>query len=244
MSLISPKWSAPKSVKVFSTTRIGGVSSSPFDSFNLGDHVGDDHKDVVLNREKLITLGQLPTAPTWLNQIHSTRVVHLPNQDFFETPPSADAAYTNQAKQVCCVMTADCLPVVICNKEGTEVAAAHAGWRGLLDGVLENTVEQFTSHDLIAWCGPAIGEKAFEVGNEVKELFCEKDPQAINAFIPSSNEGKWLANLAMLATQRLNSVGINDVHYSNLCTYQNTDTFFSYRKEGITGRQATLIWFE
>ena len=234
MSLISPKWSAPKSVKVFSTTRIGGVSSSPFDSFNLGDHFGDDHKDVVLNREKLITLGQLPTAPTWLNQIHSTRVVHLPNQDFFETPPSADAAYTNQAKQVCCVMTADCL----------QVAAAHAGWRGLLDGVLENTVEQFASHDLIAWCGPAIGEKAFEVGNEVKELFCEKDPQAINAFIPSSNEGKWLANLAMLARQRLNSVGINDVHYSNLCTYQNTDTFFSYRKEGITGRQATLIWFE
>lgn len=244
MSLISPTWSAPASVNVLSTTRIGGVSNAPFDSFNLGDHVGDNHNDVVLNREKLIALGQLPTAPTWLNQVHSTTVVHLPNQAFLATPPLADAAYTNQAKQVCCVMTADCLPVVICNREGTEVAAVHAGWKGLLDGILENTVDQFASNDLIAWCGPAIGEQAFEVGSEVKALFCEKDPQAIHAFIPSTNHDKCFANLAMLATQRLNSAGVHDVHYSNLCTYQNTETFFSYRKEGITGRQATLIWFD
>lgn len=243
MSLLSPEWSAPKNINVVSTTRLNGVSKAPFSSLNLGDHVGDNHNDVVLNREKLITLAQLPAAPTWLNQIHSTTVITLPDSNL-ESIPSADAAYTNQANQVCCVMTADCLPVVICNKEGTEVAVAHAGWRGLLDGVLENTVQHFSSNELIAWCGPAIGPTAFEVGDEVKQQFCEKDPQAVNAFISSHNSGKWLANLDLLATQRLQSVGVQEVHYSNLCTYSNTDQFFSYRKEGDTGRQATLIWFE
>lgn len=243
MSLLLPKWSAPKNINVVSTTRLNGASKTPFSSFNLGDHVGDNHNDVVLNREKLITLAQLPTAPTWLNQIHSIDAVTLPYADSIN-PPSADAAYTNQANQVCCVMTADCLPVVICNKEGTEVAAIHAGWRGLLNGILENTVKYFTSNDLIAWCGPAIGPTAFEVGDEVKLQFCEQDPQAINAFTPSHNRDKWLANLELLATQRLQSVGVQEVYYSSLCTYSNTDQFFSYRKEGETGRQATLIWFE
>lgn len=243
MSLLLPKWSAPKNINVVSTTRLDGVSKAPFSSLNLGDHVGDNHNDVVLNREKLITLAQLPTAPTWLNQIHSTKVITLPYSDSMN-PPSVDAAYTNTAKQVCCVMTADCLPVVICNKEGTEVAAAHAGWRGLLDGILENTVNHFSSTELIAWCGPAIGPTAFEVGDEVKQQFCDKDPQAISAFTPSQNHNKWLANLELLATQRLQSVGVKKVYYSNLCTYSNTEQFFSYRKEGETGRQATLIWFE
>lgn len=243
MSLLLPEWSAPKNINVVSTTRLGGVSKAPFSSLNLGDHVGDNHNDVVLNREKLITLAQLPTAPTWLNQIHSTIVLTLPYTDS-ESIPSADAVYTNQANQVCCVMTADCLPVVICNKEGTEVAAAHAGWRGLLDGVLENTIQHFTSNELIAWCGPAIGPEAFEVGEEVKALFCEKDPEALKAFKPSQNSGKWLANLALLATQRLYNAGVKEVHYSDLCTYSDTEQFFSYRKEGDTGRQATLIWFE
>ncbi|KAB2823306.1 peptidoglycan editing factor PgeF [Aliivibrio finisterrensis] len=243
MSLLLPQWSAPKNINVVSTTRLNGVSKAPFSSLNLGDHVGDNHNDVVLNREKLITLAQLPTAPTWLNQIHSTKVITLPNSDSV-SPPSVDAAYTNTANQVCCVMTADCLPVVICNKEGTEVAAAHAGWRGLLDGILENTVNHFSSTELVAWCGPAIGPTAFEVGDEVKQQFCDKDPQAINAFTPSHNHNKWLANLELLATQRLQSVGVQEVYYSNLCTYSNTEQFFSYRKEGKTGRQATLIWFE
>ncbi|AZL84074.1 peptidoglycan editing factor PgeF [Aliivibrio salmonicida] len=244
MSILSPKWSAPKNINVVSTTRVGGVSKAPFTSFNLGDHVGDNSNDVVLNREKLITLAQLPTAPTWLSQIHSTMVITLPISSEEINSPLVDASYTNQANQVCCVMTADCLPVVICNREGTEVAAAHAGWRGLLDGILENTVKHFSSNDLIAWCGPAIGPTAFEVGDEVKQLFCEKDPQAINAFTPSHNSNKWFANLNLLATQRLQSVGVQDIYYSNFCTYSNTDQFFSYRKEGSTGRQATLIWFE
>ncbi|MGR6840476.1 peptidoglycan editing factor PgeF [Aliivibrio wodanis] len=243
MSQLLPTWSAPKNINVVSTTRLGGVSKAPFSSLNLGDHVGDNHNDVVLNREKLITLAQLPTEPTWLNQIHSTKVVTLPYIDPIN-PPSVDAAYTNKANQVCCVMTADCLPVVICNREGTEVAAVHAGWRGLLDGILENTVKHFSSSDLIAWCGPAIGPTVFEVGDDVKQQFCEKDPQAEKAFIPTGHSGKYFADLDLLATQRLNCVGVNDVFYSNLCTYSNTDQFFSYRKEGKTGRQATLIWFE
>ncbi len=242
MSFLSPKWSAPKNITAVSTMRVGGVSKAPFLSFNLGAHVGDNDNDVVLNRKKLITLGQLPAAPVWLEQIHSTTVITLPYSDL-DNIPAADAVYTNQANQVCCVMTADCLPVVICNKEGTEVAAAHAGWRGLLDGVLENTVQHFSSNQLIAWCGPAIGSDAFEVGDEVKTLFCEKDPKALDAFKPSSETGKWLANLALLATQRLQSVGVQEVYYSDICTYSNTDQFFSYRKEGKTGRQATLIWF-
>lgn len=242
MEFITPNWPAPSNVKALSTTRTGGASHAPFDGFNLGKHVGDDEQAVSENRTRLVTAGGLPCSPVWLNQTHSTVAVelHHPTDDVLE----GDASFTRKPNVVCCVMTADCLPVLLTDREGTQVAAIHAGWRGLLDGVIEHTVEQFEHSDLIAWFGPSIGPRAFEVGDEVRQLFMQKDHQAQKAFVAGKQPGKWLADIDMLATQRLNILGIKNIYYSDICTFENTDTFFSYRHEGQTGRQASLIWLE
>lgn len=242
MEFINPNWPAPNNVKALSTTRMGGVSLAPYESLNLGSHVGDDNQAVSENRDRLVTAGDLPSSPVWLNQTHSTVAVELlhPTDEVLD----GDASFTRKPKVVCCVMTADCLPVLLTDKEGTQVAAVHAGWRGLLDGVIEQTVEQFAHRDLIAWFGPAIGSKAFEVGDEVRRFFVQKDPQAQNAFVAGKQPGKWLADINMLATQRLNTLGVSDIYYSDICTFENTDKLFSYRHEGQTGRQASLIWLE
>ena len=244
MNAIYPDWQAPKNIKALTTVRTGGVSLPPFDSFNLGDHVCDDPKAVQQNRSLLVDKFDLPHQPFFLIQTHSTKVIELP---FTGSNVEADAVYTQQANQVCLVMTADCLPVLFFNKEGTEVAAAHAGWRGLCDGILEETVAKFKcpTSDIIAWLGPAIGPTAFQVGEEIIEQFCAFDSNAKLAFTPDlTTSGKFLGNLYQLATQRLNKLGITEISGGGHCTYTEQDKFFSYRRDKKTGRMASLIWIE
>ena len=244
MNAIYPNWQAPKNIKALTTVRSGGVSLPPFDSFNLGDHVCDDPKAVQQNRSLLVDKFDLPHQPFFLIQTHSTKVIELP---FTGSNVEADAVYTQQANQVCLVMTADCLPVLFFNKEGTEVAAAHAGWRGLCDGILEETVAKFKcpTSDIIAWLGPAIGPTAFQVGEEIIEQFCAFDSNAKLAFTPDlTTSGKFLGNLYQLATQRLNKLGITEISGGGHCTYTEQDKFFSYRRDKQTGRMASLIWIE
>lgn len=244
MTALYPNWQVSNNIKALMTTRTGGMSITPFNSFNLGNHVGDDPSAVKKNRDLLVEQFDLPYFPVFLNQIHSTRVLELPysGKDF-----NADASYTNQPNQVCLVMTADCLPVLFASKNGNEVAAAHAGWRGLCDGILEETVAKFQCphNDIIAWFGAAIGPTAFQVGQEVVEQFMAWDNQAEQAFtIAPNSEGKYLGNLYQLATQRLNKLGITQISGGERCTYTEKDHFFSYRRDGKTGRMASLIWFE
>ncbi|NBH75107.1 peptidoglycan editing factor PgeF [Rodentibacter pneumotropicus] len=244
MQAIFPNWQAPSNIHAFTTTRQGGVSVSPFDSFNLGDHVDDEKSAVKTNRTLLVEKFHLPHTPLFLTQTHSTKVIQLPySGNNFE----ADAVYTNQPNQVCTVMTADCLPVLFTTRRGNEVAAVHAGWRGLCDGVLEETVKCFQAQpqDIIAWLAPAIGPKAFQVGKEVVEQFMRIDPIAEMAFIAApSQQGKYLGNLYQLATQRLNKLGITEISGGDHCTFNEGDLFFSYRRDGKTGRMASVIWFD
>ncbi|WP_413113770.1 peptidoglycan editing factor PgeF [Thaumasiovibrio sp. DFM-14] len=242
MTMIIPDWPAPVGVHALSTTRLGGHSVAPYASFNLGMHVGDSESTVARNRAELCL--SLPSAPLWLNQIHSNRAVDLQQVN---AVVDADASYTNRSSVVSVVMTADCLPVLFCSLDGTEVAAAHAGWRGLLDGVLENTVGLFNAPPsrIMAWLGPAIGPSAFEVGSEVRDAFIVKHAGCENAFRPRhGHEGKWLADINQLARYRLQRLGIDAVYGGDRCTYSEADHFFSYRRDGQTGRQASLIWFD
>ncbi|WP_417350132.1 peptidoglycan editing factor PgeF [Ferrimonas sp.] len=235
----TPDWNLPEGVAAASTDRLGGQSRPPFDGFNLGTHVGDDPLAVRLNRETLSLGLQLSNEPAWLEQVHGTRVVTLPCR---EPVPRADASYANTPGQVCTVMTADCLPVLLCHRDGTQVAAAHAGWRGLCDGVLEQTVDRFSGEasDLLAWIGPAISAEAFEVGPEVREQFVAQDSRAASAFVVHGE--KYLANLPQLAFQRLSALGLNQITQSELCTFSDPKNFFSYRRDGRCGRMASLIW--
>ncbi|PHM29732.1 purine nucleoside phosphorylase YfiH [Xenorhabdus budapestensis] len=238
--LIFPDWAQPESVGACSTTRPGGISLPPYDSLNLGGHVGDDPECVEKNRELLVEYAHLPQQPIWLEQVHGTRVIRLNDQLVEDN--QADAVYTNRVGQVCAVMTADCLPVLFCSSNGDEVAAAHAGWRGLFAGVLENTVAQFSAKpDMIcAWMGPAIGPEKFEVGRDVMDAFIATDPNLEQAFTPYGV--KFLANIYLLARLKLQSIGINKVFGGTVCTVSEEKNFFSYRRDGITGRMATLIW--
>jgi YfiH family protein len=238
--LIVPQWPLPKGVAACSSTRIGGVSQPPYDSLNLGAHCGDNLDDVEENRRLFYAAASLPSKPVWLEQVHGKEVLKLaggPNLS-----KRADASYSSTPGTVCAVMTADCLPVLFCNKAGTEVAAAHAGWRGLCEGVLEETVACFNDapENIIAWLGPAIGPEAFEVGPEVREAFMAKDIQADNAFLPSGE--KYIADIYTLARQRLYALGINHVYGGDRCTYSETGDFFSYRRDRTTGRMASFIW--
>ncbi len=240
--MIVPEWPAPARVKSLMSTRPGGVSQTPWTSLNLGDHVGDDPLHVAANRAHLRQ--RLPAEPGWLKQVHSTRVVELGG----EPNPEADAAFTCHAGQVCAVLTADCLPVLLCDRAGSVVAAAHAGWRGLAGGVLEATVAamQVPPEEILVWMGAAIGPQAFEVGDEVREAFVAQHPQAAAAFLPhpASIPGKWLADIYRLARVRLNDVGVQGIYGGGRCTYQETDLFYSYRRDGVTGRMASLIWLD
>ena len=240
--MIVPNWNAPKNVKAFATTRANGFSQSPYNGLNLGMHVGDNPSNVESNRQAVIVQLAMPSAPVWLNQTHSTDVVSLihPTTQTLD----ADGAFTAQPNTVCAVMTADCLPVLLCNSSGTQVAAVHAGWRGLADGILEQALTHFEG-DVFAWLGPAIGPSAFEVGEDVVHAFCRADLSAINAFVPKPlQQKKWLANIYQLATQRLNQAGVSQVTSCELCTFGDVDSFYSYRRDGVTGRQATFIWLE
>lgn len=239
-ALIFPDWPQPKNILSCSTTRNGGVSLPPFDSLNLGSHVDDEPMAVSENRERLLVLAKLPQQPLWLEQVHGTKVLHL-NGNPHENR-QADAVYTDQVGQVCAIMTADCLPVLFCSKDGKQVAAAHAGWRGLCEGILENTVAQFTCspNEIMVWLGPAIGPTKFEVGPEVREAFINQSSDLAGAF--SVYGDKFLANIYLLASKKLQAAGISTVYGGSFCTVSDENRFFSFRREGKTGRMASLIW--
>lgn len=238
MQFIKPEWPAPAAVHALVTTRTGGVSQPPYDSLNLGDHVGDDPVAVARNRALLSPF--LPAEPKWLKQLHGTAVAEA---DTLQDAPEADAAVAFRPGRVCAVMTADCLPVLFCDRRGTRVAAAHAGWRGLAAGVLEASVAAMRcpASDILAWLGPAIGPQAFEVGGEVREIFVRDMPAAAAAFVPGQ-PGKWLADIYQLARLRLARAGVHDVYGGGLCTYADPARFYSYRRDKATGRMAALIW--
>jgi YfiH family protein len=235
---IVPDWDAPSRVRAFVTTRAGGVSAGPYASFNLGDTTADDAEAVRTNKARLDAL--LPDRPRWLRQVHGACVVHA---DAVTEPPAADAAYTATPGVVCAVKIADCMPVFIADTSGTRVAVAHAGWRGLAAGVLENTVAALglSPRALMAYLGPAIGPGAFEVGDEVRAAFCDVDPAAADAF-RALRPGKWLADLFRLGHQRLARCGVTRVHGGGLCTYSHPERFYSHRRNPVTGRMAALIW--
>jgi len=236
--LLIPDWPAPARVRALQTQRGGGCSQAPWDSFNLGDHVGDNPACVATNRVAL--RARLPADPLWLKQIHGITVV---NAKECQESTDADAAFSRQPGIVCAVMTADCLPVLFCDRAGTVVAAAHAGWRGLVGGVLESTINEMAvpAGELLAWLGPAIGHSAFEVGDEVRAAFVADDPGAVVTFVPHT-PGKWLADIYELARRRLRRAGIEAIYGGDLCTVSEPERFFSYRRDGVTGRMATLIW--
>lgn len=219
------------------TTREGGVSQAPWSSFNLGDHVGDEPAHVAANRARLRE--RLPDDPVWLRQVHGATVVEAGSGEV-----EADAVLARQPGRVCAVLTADCLPVLFCDRAGSVVAAAHAGWRGLAGGVLEATVGamQVPPAEIIAWMGAAIGPQAFEVGDEVKQAFVAQHPEAAAAFVPKAEPGKWLADIYQLARIRLRHAGVQAVFGGGLCTHADRERFFSYRRDGVTGRMAALVW--
>ena len=231
-------WPAADFIKAGTTLRQGGVSQTPYDSLNLATHVGDDPKAVQQNR---ILLG-LPDDTQWLEQIHSTRVVKLPNT---ENVPKADASYTTEKNIVCVVMTADCLPVLITDKEGSCVAAIHAGWRGLCDGIIEETINKLpvAAGNLLVWLGPAIGPDVYEIGKEVYDAFTLNDIEAKQAFTLTS-EQHWLFNIYQLAKLRLNRIGVEQIYGGNHCCLTEKEDFFSYRRDDVTGRMASMIWID
>lgn len=232
-----PDWPAPANVRACVTTRAGGVSLPPFDGLNLGDHVEDEPQAVAENRRLLVEL--LGCRPAWLKQVHSPDVVAADPAQV----PTADASWTATPGTACVVLTADCLPALFCDRAGTRVAAAHAGWRGLAGGVLENTVAALgvEPDELLVWLGPAIGPQSFEVGAEVREAFVAQHAEAERAFVPSANAGKYLADLYSLARIRLAAIGVTAVHGGGLDTFSDP-RFFSYRRAARTGRFASLVW--
>ncbi len=241
-----PDWPAPANVRAGTTIRLGGVSVAPYDSLNLGDHVGDSANAVASNRSLLRRQCGLPAEPVWLKQVHGIEVV---DAALASGVPVADASFSHQSNIVCTVMTADCLPLLLCDKAGSVVAAVHAGWRGLADGVIEATINDMglAASGLMAWLGPAIGPGVFEVGAEVRQQFIAQDPQAADAFQPSrssSTRGRWLADIYLLARQRLAKFGVEQVCGGHYCTYTDSERFYSYRRDGVTGRMVSFIWLD
>lgn len=238
-SWLVPDWPAPSAVRALITTRRGGVSEAPWKGFNIGMHVGDDPAAVAENRRFL--RAHLPADPVWLDQIHGVEVMRA------ECGGSrADASVARAQNTVCAIMTADCLPVLLCDKSGTVVAAAHAGWRGLAAGVLENTVRAMDveAERILVWLGPAIGPEAFEVGEEVRAAFVTADPGAAGAFRPAEQAGKWMGDLFALARRKLNQAGVTMIYGGGRCTVSDSEYFYSYRRDGVTGRFASLIWLD
>ena len=235
---LQPAWPAPANVLAATTLRTGGVSQGEFTSLNPATHVGDNPDKVSQNRQIIKTMLGLPSEPVWLNQTHSNRAVKA---EIGEILAQADASYTDQPGVVCAVMTADCLPVLVCSEDGNEIAAIHAGWRGLLDGIIDNTVAALRHKDLLVWLGPAIGPERFEVGEEVRTAYVEKSTKNTSAF-KQVNHGKWLADIYQLARINLAALGIDKVYGGGFCTVSDSGGFYSYRRDKVTGRMATLIW--
>jgi polyphenol oxidase len=244
---ITPDWPAPSTVRALSTSRHGGVSAAPYASFNLGDHVGDEPASVAENRRRLLVAAGLPAQPTWLRQVHGADVVDLDGSSPLDAGPrsSADACFTRQPRRVCAILTADCLPILLAADTGNLVGAAHAGWRGLAGGVIESLVGALPAppEQLMAWLGPAIGPRHFEVGAEVRDTLLRSDPGATASFTPNPR-GRFLADLGQLARRRLAALGVERIYGGGQCTFTEADRYFSHRRDGSTGRQATLIWLE
>lgn len=243
LDVIRPEWPVPANVCALSTTRMGGVSEAPFDSLNLGDHVGDNPQAVSANRKSLLDHCAGLSAISWLEQVHGTDVVATNARD----KQRADAQFTREKSIACAIMTADCLPVLFCDRGGTQVAAAHAGWRGLCNGVLEKTVAQFDNPtQVIAWLGPAIGPSNFEVGAEVREQFLLATPalgQQINScFVAAQKPQHYFADIYALARLRLQAIGVRAIYGGGLCTVADRARFYSYRRDGRCGRMASLIY--
>lgn len=241
---IVPDWPAPPGIKAAFTLRTGGVSTPPFDSLNVGTHVGDDPEAVVENRARLRRALALPAEPTWLEQVHGSDVVTVAGEAAPAKPyPRADAAVTRSKAQVCVIQVADCMPVLFAARDGSAVGAAHAGWRGLASGVLDATVRSLAIEpaNLIAWMGPAIGPKHFEVGGEVREAFIAQDPEAATAFA-CNDRGRWQCDLYWLARRRLQILGVSSISGGGWCTFADSSRFYSYRRDSRCGRMAALIW--
>ena len=240
LDLIIPDWPAPHWVKAYTTSRIGGFSHAPYNSLNIAIHVGDDLDDVSNNRQLLQKSLHLKKPIIWLNQIHGNNII---SADYPINSLEADAIYSRTEKTVCAVQTADCLPLLICCSSSYCVAAIHAGWKGLSAGIIETTIDTLAlpPNDTLVWLGPAIGPKAFIVGEEVLQTFIDNDPIAISAFQPLGNK-QWQASLYKLAQQRLQKLGITTLYGGNYCTFSDKRRFFSYRRDQITGRMLSLIW--
>lgn len=245
VKVICPVWAVPKRVKVFSSTRIGGVSQPPFDSLNLGAYVKDNQQHVVENRARAVTAIQAPNQPLWLNQVHGRDVAFIDCYYNGDNVPQADGTFTREAGRVLCVGTADCLPVVLSNSQGDAVSVVHAGWRGLADGVLQSAIAHFNETDqLHAWLGPAIGPDAFEVGTDVVDLFLSRHKDYAAGFKPVGN-GKFMADIYALARMTLTRHRPVVISGGEHCTYSQADLFHSHRRDGVaSGRMATFVWIE
>lgn len=241
--LLEFAWNAPPGVRAAFTTRQGGVSAAPWDSFNLGVHVNDAPQAVAANRARLRSLLSLPSEPAWLSQVHGIDVCDLDDCRDPKAPPTADAAIARERGRVCTIMVADCLPVLFASRDGSRIGAAHAGWRGLAAGVLEKTVAALgvPGAHIVAWLGPAISRENFEVGDDVREALVSTDEGAGAAFERNAR-GKWQADLVALARRRLAAVGVVDVSGGTWCTFGDRSRFFSHRRDGKGGRMAALIW--
>lgn len=242
--VITPDWPAPPGVRSAFTLRTGGVSVAPYDSLNLGAGIGDSPEAVAENRRRVRERLGLPSEPVWLQQVHGVEVVDLdaiPGMD----PPVGDASVARGTGQVCAIRVADCMPVLFAVRDGSAVAAAHAGWRGLAGGVLEATVRRLglPASQLIAWMGPAIGPAHFEVGDEVRGAFTATDPDAARAFV-ANTRGRWQCDLYTLARRRLTAIGISGIYGGGWCTFAESERFFSYRRSSQCGRMAALIWVQ
>jgi YfiH family protein len=241
LELIEPDWPPPPRVHAVVTTRAGGVSRAPYETFNLARHVGDENDAVSENRRRLRAALRLPAEPAWLEQVHGARVAVLPGSE----TRAADAAVAFAPGAVCAILVADCLPVFLASEEGDRVGLAHAGWRGLAAGVVEATIAALDCdpRSLVAWLGPSIGPQAFEVGDEVRAAFVSQDPAAASHF-RSGRAGRFFAHLPGLAKRRLASAGVRSVHGGHHCTVSDPNRFFSYRRDGVTGRMAALLWID
>jgi len=243
---LAANWHAPPHIHAGTTMRSGGVSSPPYDQLNLGTHVNDDQHSVLVNRERLAKHLKLPTEPVWLNQVHGKNVIQIDSQVSLEpTDKTADGSYSTKADNICVVMTADCLPLLLCNDEGTQIAAVHIGWRSFSKNIISVVLEKFTCpHDkIIAWLGPCISADHYEIDetvyNTTRKIFADAEKCFIETY-----EGHWLMDLKQLVYKQLITLEVRHIYTSPYCTYSDQTRFFSHRRDGITGRMASLIWMD